>query len=219
MPHTAEQKRAKRALAAVAEGRTLRRWTRRVPPAIAAASTASSQTAPSPMLSPPTADWRTDDETAPVGNLAPALSPISAPSATDTSPAPTTLQSLAFNIVRELQLSRTSLRALDTRGSDFSVINFFVRANVGSRDFQYVAAQIVSVHEGTLMRVRVPGGPRTIKQSHVSNTPLTDAEIGTLIGEPSEGHAFFDLQVRDLLMMVNARWRLSRRVCDASILE
>merc|ERR1740130_2292908 len=112
-------------------------------------------------------------------------------------------------LLRGLQLTRDFLRTLQQApGLMQSNANFFVRLNMGSRYFLYVAAQIVQIN-GDELQVRGvdPNQPHFIqrtKLAYVSNALFKDEELGQLITKLRCG-VISDMRVGEVEEMAGLR--------------
>ena len=112
-------------------------------------------------------------------------------------------------LLRGLQLTRDFLRTVQAAPHLMqSSANFFVRLNMGSRYFLYVAAQIVHVN-GDELQVRGvdPNQPHHIqrtKLAYVSNAMFKDEELDKLL-EKLRGGVISDLCVREVEEMAGLR--------------
>ena len=112
-------------------------------------------------------------------------------------------------LLRGLQLTRDFLRTLQAApGLMQNNANFFVRLNMGSRYFLYVAAQIVQIN-GDELQVRGvdPNQPQFIqrtKLAYVSNAMFKDEELAALTDKLRCG-VISDLRVGEVEEMVGLR--------------
>merc|ERR1719272_2068004 len=112
-------------------------------------------------------------------------------------------------LLRGLQLTRDFLRTLQAApGLMQNNANFFVRLNMGSRYFLYVAAQIVQIN-GDELQVRGvdPNQPHFIqrtKLAYVSNAMFKDEELAALIDKLRCG-VISDMRVGEVEEMMGLR--------------
>ena len=112
-------------------------------------------------------------------------------------------------LLRGLHLTRDFLRTLQAApGLMQNNANFFVRLNMGSRYFLYVAAQIVQIN-GDELQVRGvdPNQPHFIqrtKLAYVSNAMLEDEELAAFIDKLRRG-VISDMRVGEMEEMMGLR--------------
>lgn len=96
------------------------------------------------------------------------------------------------NCLKNLQLTRDFIRTLLHTGAlQLDTRNYYVRLNMGSRQFHYVAAQIVKISTAELLVKGVDtNSPTTIsrtKLAYVSNAAFKDSETEEWLGKLQKG--------------------------------